>query len=65
MDFQDILYAKQGGVATITINRLGVGGLSLYYGTEEATEGKNAFLERRPPDYQRFRRSGGSGTDQG
>lgn len=30
--------------------------LSLYYGTEEALEGKNAFLEKRPPDWSKFRK---------
>ncbi len=30
--------------------------LALYYGTEEALEGKKAFLEKRPPDFARFRR---------
>ncbi len=28
----------------------------LYYMTEEAQEGRNAFLERRPPDFGQFRR---------
>jgi naphthoate synthase len=28
----------------------------LYYMTEEAQEGRNAFLEKRPPDFSRFRR---------
>jgi len=28
----------------------------LYYFTEEAKEGKNAFLERRKPDFKKFRR---------
>ncbi len=28
----------------------------LYYMTEEGTEGKNAFLEKRPPDFSKFRR---------
>jgi naphthoate synthase len=28
----------------------------LYYLTEEAKEGKNAFLEKRPPDYSKFPR---------
>jgi naphthoate synthase len=31
-------------------------GLALYYGTEEAVEGKNAFLEKRAPQFARFRR---------
>jgi naphthoate synthase len=30
--------------------------LALYYGTEEALEGKNAFLEKRKPQFARFRR---------
>ena len=29
--------------------------LELYYGTEEAAEGGKAFLEKRPPDYSRWR----------
>ena len=32
---------------------LGVGGLSLYYGTDEAVEGKNAFLEKRKPKFRK------------
>jgi naphthoate synthase len=28
----------------------------LYYMTEEAQEGRNAFLEKRPPDFSRFKR---------
>jgi 1,4-dihydroxy-2-naphthoyl-CoA synthase len=30
--------------------------LALYYGTEEAMEGRNAFLEKRKPDFQKYRR---------
>ena len=30
--------------------------LHMYYGTEEAMEGRNAFFERRPPDFGKFRR---------
>ena len=30
--------------------------VSLYYGTEEALEGKNAFLEKRKPDFAKFRK---------
>lgn len=40
---------------TTGITQLGVGGLSLYYDTEEALEGKNAFLEKRKPDFGPFR----------
>jgi 1,4-dihydroxy-2-naphthoyl-CoA synthase len=38
------------------IGGLGMSAVALYYGTEEALEGKNAFLERRKPDFRRFRR---------
>ena len=31
------------------------GANSLFYGTEEALEGSNAFLEKRPPDFSRYR----------
>lgn len=41
------------------ITMLGVGGLSLYYGTEEAMEGRNAFMEKRKPNYRKFRRKKG------
>ena len=29
----------------------------LYYLTEEAQEGKNAFLEKREPNWEKFKRS--------
>ncbi|MHA1309984.1 MAG: enoyl-CoA hydratase-related protein [Candidatus Helarchaeota archaeon] len=32
---------------------LGVSGLSLYYGTEEALEGRNAFMEKRKPEFRK------------
>ena len=35
---------------------LGMSALALYYKTEEAMEGRNAFMERRKPDFGRFRR---------
>jgi naphthoate synthase len=28
----------------------------LYYMTEEGQEGKNAFLEKRPPNFKKFKR---------
>jgi naphthoate synthase len=31
--------------------------LYMYYGTDEAMEGRNAFFEKRQPDFNRFRRS--------
>lgn len=36
------------------ITELGVGGLSLYYGTSESLEGRNAFIERRKPDFWKY-----------
>jgi naphthoate synthase len=46
--------AESDGTAGIT--QLGVAGLSMYYDTEEALEGKNAFLEKRDPDFSPFRK---------
>jgi len=45
--------AETDGV--IGISNLGVGGLSMYYGTEESAEGKNAFMEKRKPNFNQFR----------
>lgn len=41
---------------TTGITQLGVGGLSLYYGTDEAVEGKNAFVEKRKSNFNQFRK---------
>jgi len=41
---------------TTGITHLGVGGLSMYYDTDEAIEGKNAFLEKRKPDFGPYRK---------
>ncbi|MBX6352969.1 MAG: 1,4-dihydroxy-2-naphthoyl-CoA synthase [Thermoflavifilum sp.] len=38
------------------ISRLGMSALALYYGTEEAQEGNQAFVEKRPVNFRRFRR---------
>lgn len=35
---------------------LGISALALYYQTDEALEGHQAFVERRQPDFHRFRR---------
>ncbi|MBI5505762.1 MAG: 1,4-dihydroxy-2-naphthoyl-CoA synthase [Deltaproteobacteria bacterium] len=35
---------------------MGMMSLGLYYGTDEAMEGRNAFVERRPPQFSKFRR---------
>ncbi|MDD5475526.1 MAG: enoyl-CoA hydratase-related protein [Syntrophales bacterium] len=37
------------------ISNLGTGGLSMFYETEESLEGKTAFMEKRMPDFTRFR----------
>jgi len=37
------------------IQNLAHGATALYYGTEECDEGTRAFLEKRPPDFSRFR----------
>ncbi len=38
------------------IAAVGMTGVALYYRTEESAEGVNAFLEKRPPDFHKFRR---------
>jgi 2-ketocyclohexanecarboxyl-CoA hydrolase len=37
------------------IGAVALRGLALYYATEEAAEGKNAFLEKRKPSFAKFR----------
>lgn len=46
-------HAETDGVPGIT--NLGVGGLSMYYTTEESLEGRNAFMEKRKPDFDKYR----------
>ncbi len=48
--------ADTDGLAGVT--ELGVGGLSLYYGTEESVEGSRAFMEKRKPDFWKFVKRG-------
>ncbi|HUY27773.1 MAG TPA: 1,4-dihydroxy-2-naphthoyl-CoA synthase [Candidatus Binataceae bacterium] len=38
------------------IGALGMAALMLYYGTDEAMEGRNAFLERRKPDFRKHKK---------
>jgi 2-ketocyclohexanecarboxyl-CoA hydrolase len=38
------------------IGALGMTSLALYYATKEAIEGRNAFVEKRKPDYRKFRK---------
>ncbi len=44
--------ADSEGLSGIT--ELGVGGLSLYYGTKESMEGRNAMMEKRKPEFWRY-----------
>lgn len=44
--------AEMDGLAGVT--ELGVGGLSLYYGTKESVEGRNAFMEKRKPNFWKY-----------
>ena len=37
---------------------MAIGVLELYYQTDEALEGVNAFMERRPVDFWKFHKSG-------
>lgn len=46
-------HAETDGIAGIT--NLGIGGLSMYYNTDESVEGRNAFMEKRKPDFNKFR----------
>ena len=49
-------YAFHGETdGVVGISNLGVGGLSIYCETDESLEGKTAFVEKRRPDYSRFR----------
>jgi dihydroxynaphthoic acid synthetase len=47
-------HAETDGVVGIT--NLGVGGLSMFYDTDESIEGKNAFMEKRKPDFAQYRK---------
>ncbi|AGK61195.1 1,4-Dihydroxy-2-naphthoyl-CoA synthase [Archaeoglobus sulfaticallidus PM70-1] len=44
--------AETDGLGGIT--ELGVGGLSLYYMSDESVEGRNAFMEKRMPDFWKY-----------
>lgn len=37
------------------ISQLAMGSLAMFYNTEEAMEGRNAFVEKRPVNFRRFR----------
>jgi len=38
------------------IHMMGKPACDLYFGTEEAMEGRNAFMEKRQPDFKKFRK---------
>jgi len=42
---------QRAGVAQFALTSL-----NLYYGTDEAMEGRNAFVEKRPVDFRKFRK---------
>lgn len=46
----DILYERKDGVAHFAHTAL-----ALYYQTDEALEGRNAFVEKRPVNFAKFR----------
>lgn len=49
-------YSFNADIANIAgINQMALGSLAMYYKTDEALEGKNAFLERRQPDFNKYR----------
>lgn len=47
-------HAETDGVPGIT--NLGVGGLTMFYNSAESMEGRDAFIEKRKPDFERYRR---------
>ena len=38
------------------INQVAMGSLAMFYRTEESLEGRNAFVEKRPADFSKFRK---------
>jgi len=46
--------AESDGTEGIT--NLSIGALKMYYSTEEALEGRNAFMEKRKPEFNKFRK---------
>ena len=59
MDYQEIVYAKQDLVATITFNRperlnalTQLMRAEILHATRDAREGPRAFIEKRQPDFQ-------------
>jgi naphthoate synthase len=50
-------YSFNADTASIEgITQLSMGSLAMYYRTEEAMEGRNAFVEKRPVNYRKFRK---------
>lgn len=50
-------YSFNADTASIAgINQMALGSLAMFYSTEEAIEGRNAFVEKRPVNFSKFRR---------
>ena len=50
-------YSFNADSATIAgISQIAMGSLAMFYHTEEALEGRNAFVEKGPPDFSKFRK---------
>lgn len=47
-------HAETDGVVGVT--NLGIGSLSMFYDTEESLEGRNAFMNKREPEFDKFRK---------
>jgi 1,4-dihydroxy-2-naphthoyl-CoA synthase len=63
MKFKEIIYEKDAGTARVTINRPerynAFKALTLeemYYRTDESHEGVQAFVEKRPAQFSKFRK---------
>lgn len=53
MEFKNFIYAKENGVARITINRPELWThFALCFTTEDHNEGINAFLQKRKPNFK-------------
>jgi hypothetical protein len=54
--FEDVRYEKADGIAKFWFLCRQYSATLLYYMTEEGQEGKQAFLEKRKPNFGKFKR---------